>query len=124
MSIGLISLLGGRALSHRLQSSQSSTESLHKFPVDVRVVDLYGPHAMNDTLVVNYDDAIAAEVISNYPVDSYGWSVICDFFRIRVIGQRVVFILADGCNWGERPRLAAETCSQARPHAPSICFCN
>ena len=32
---------------------------------------------------------------------------ICDQFNIQVFPQRIIFAIADGCNWGEAPRNAA-----------------
>lgn len=32
---------------------------------------------------------------------------MCDQFFVRLLGNRTVFALADGCNWGPRPREAA-----------------
>jgi hypothetical protein len=40
-------------------------------------------------------------------------AILCDCFHVRAIGDRVIFALADGCNWGERPRAAAEKASKA-----------
>jgi len=33
--------------------------------------------------------------------------VVCDQYLIKILGNRIVFALADGCNWGARPREAA-----------------
>lgn len=33
---------------------------------------------------------------------------ICDRYGVRIYENRGIFVIADGCNWGERPKLAAQ----------------
>jgi hypothetical protein len=54
-----------------------------------------------------------ARTVATYPRQSRGWEVICDQFFVRVLGNRAVFALADGCNWGTPPRDAAIKATEA-----------
>lgn len=36
---------------------------------------------------------------------------ICDRFFVQMIRDRAIILVADGCNWGEKPRKAAEKAS-------------
>lgn len=38
---------------------------------------------------------------------------ICDSFRIHVYENAMIWCLADGCNWGERPKQASIKCVNA-----------
>lgn len=38
---------------------------------------------------------------------------ICDVFGVQVFANRTLVALADGCNWGEKPKKAAQTACQA-----------
>lgn len=50
---------------------------------------------------------VAGQTLASYPKGSLGWQVVCDQFKIRVMGNRVLFVLCDGCGWGPKPREAA-----------------
>ena len=67
-----------------------------------------GPNYNEETRV--YKKIIAARSISTYPnLQDIGRAgePICDFYYTRVFGSSTVLALADGCNWGEAPKLAA-----------------
>jgi hypothetical protein len=38
-----------------------------------------------------------------------GDNVWCDYFQVQVINQCALIAIADGCNWGVKPKKAAET---------------
>lgn len=41
-----------------------------------------------------------------------GAAYLCDAFRVRKAGNRLIFVLCDGCNWGARPREAAQVAAK------------
>lgn len=46
-----------------------------------------------------------------------GDNVWCDHFQVQVINQCALIAIADGCNWGSRPKKAAETaCKLTQEH--------
>jgi serine/threonine protein phosphatase PrpC len=74
-------------------------------------VDLIGP---GNTVGVGskggfgpHNSFISAECTVTYPKDSYPWMVVCDQYAVRVLGNRTVFALADGCGPGKTSREAA-----------------
>eukprot|EP01128_Nolandella_sp_AFSM9_P000306 TRINITY_DN10475_c0_g1_i1.p1 TRINITY_DN10475_c0_g1~~TRINITY_DN10475_c0_g1_i1.p1 ORF type:complete len:1344 (+),score=264.20 TRINITY_DN10475_c0_g1_i1:27-4034(+) len=79
----------------------------------VPVYEVLGPTDDNTRLFLQRGTHFAAETVANYPRDSGGWRVICDTFRVKAIGNRTLFALADGCNWGPRPRAASEAAGLA-----------
>lgn len=38
---------------------------------------------------------------------------ICDRFVIQMLPRRTIAIVADGCNWGRKPKIAAQRASDA-----------
>ncbi|XP_049850667.1 uncharacterized protein LOC126323719 [Schistocerca gregaria] len=77
-------------------------------------VDIKGPgDSDGHGAFVDYQDSISARTVSTYPRSCLGWSVICDQWHVRLLQNRVIFALADGCNWGNIPRLAALRATQA-----------
>uniref|UniRef100_A0A6B2KY14 PPM-type phosphatase domain-containing protein n=1 Tax=Arcella intermedia TaxID=1963864 RepID=A0A6B2KY14_9EUKA len=42
-----------------------------------------------------------------YPSTSGGSKIFCDRFHVKIVGDRTIFALADGCNWGDKSRLAS-----------------
>eukprot|EP01122_Echinamoeba_exundans_P014658 TRINITY_DN6681_c0_g2_i1.p1 TRINITY_DN6681_c0_g2~~TRINITY_DN6681_c0_g2_i1.p1 ORF type:complete len:1283 (+),score=254.92 TRINITY_DN6681_c0_g2_i1:130-3978(+) len=50
---------------------------------------------------------VCAECTVTYPKDSYPWMVVCDQYAVRILGNRTVFALADGCGPGKTSREAA-----------------
>lgn len=57
-----------------------------------------------------------AKVVSNYPLipgrPFREGDPICDRYYLKMYENRIVIALADGCNWGERPRKAAKRASK------------
>ena len=54
---------------------------------------------------------VACRSISTYPIINdlgRAGEPICDFYYVRIFGCTTVLALADGCNWGEAPKLAAK----------------
>lgn len=60
---------------------------------------------------VSYDN-ISANTSCTYPKYSIGYKIWCDAFAIKKVGERVFFSIADGCNWGNRPRRAAQAAAK------------
>jgi len=57
-------------------------------------------------------DQMCAQTISTYPAkhpkDLRDGDPVCDRYGYLSFGNRSFGVIADGCNWGERPRVAAE----------------
>lgn len=53
------------------------------------------------------DSLVCAECTVTYPKGSYPWQVVCDQYAIRVLGNRILFAVADGCGPGKSSREAA-----------------
>ena len=67
-----------------------------------------GPNFVERTRT--YKDIVAACSISTYPIlNDIGRAgdPIADYYYIRIFGSAIILSLADGCNWGEAPKLAA-----------------
>jgi len=45
--------------------------------------------------------------VSGYPDQPGGWQPICDNFVVEILQDWTIIALADGCNWGTKPRAAA-----------------
>ncbi|KAH3765555.1 cyclophilin B [Pelomyxa schiedti] len=61
---------------------------------------------------VSFHDVLCGRTISTYPMDTVKnermGDPVCDKFHIRLcIGGKAFLSLADGCNWGHRPKEAA-----------------
>jgi serine/threonine protein phosphatase PrpC len=71
-------------------------------------VEIEGPGMADGVGVkLNLHAQVAAQTLASYPKGSLGWQVVCDQFKIRVLGNRVLFVICDGCGWGPKPREAA-----------------
>lgn len=70
------------------------------------VTELCGPEKEKEGVLLSYKSHICAETIGGYPVASLG-AILCDRFHVKSFGDRTIFALADGCNWGLRARAAA-----------------
>lgn len=70
---------------------------------------LTGPD--HDESEQSYSSYACARAISTYPhppsKESRDGDPICDQFCLRIFKNRTIFSLADGCNWGIKPREAA-----------------
>ena len=58
----------------------------------------------------SYKEKVCAQTISTYPKRSElmrQGDPICDRFGFNTFQNRMVCVVADGCNWGERPKTAA-----------------
>jgi serine/threonine protein phosphatase PrpC len=51
---------------------------------------------------------IGGSSINNYPSNMLGGQINCDFFHSELHPDYVFSLIADGCNWGESVRLAAQ----------------
>ena len=63
-----------------------------------------------------YQDFAAARSVSTYPIlqgMGRAGEPICDYYYIRVFESATVLGLADGCNWGEPPKIAAKRAATA-----------
>lgn len=58
------------------------------------------------------DDRVYCRSLSTYsripssPTLRYG-DPVCDYYTVRICDERVISVVADGCNWGPKPREAA-----------------
>ena len=79
------------------------------------ICDLSGPDELEREM--SYCAVACARTISSYPhLPGYKrreGDPICDMFRVKLYDSRVLVALADGCNWGTRPRDAARAASSA-----------
>lgn len=68
------------------------------------------------------NDHICGRSISTYPkitlnkgtekeIKKRTGDPICDRFLVQLLQERTIAIIVDGCNWGEKPRKAAEQAS-------------
>jgi len=59
-----------------------------------------------------FQEQISTQTVSTYPLrgNTRQGDPICDRYGITVYENRIICVVADGCNWGERPRWAAEKC--------------
>ncbi|KAH3759474.1 1-phosphatidylinositol 4,5-bisphosphate phosphodiesterase delta-4 [Pelomyxa schiedti] len=78
-------------------------------------------HAPKSAIIGNFDSSISglqcllpsfcANVISTYPPSTTpGKQVgdpICDQYSVSLATDKIIFALADGCNWGDKPKNAA-----------------
>ena len=84
-------------------------QQLQRIESEIFLATISGPN-FNEH-VCSYRDYIAAISISTYPVlqgAGRAGDPICDFYYARLFGQGTIFALADGCNWGEAPKQAAQ----------------
>lgn len=79
---------------------------------DPTSVELLPSDRMDQGSYVHYKNCVAVETTGGYPAGTKGAQILCDRFMVRIIGDRTFFVLADGCNWGERPRAAAQKACQ------------
>lgn len=88
------------------------------------VTDFWGPKELGVEIEeVSVPMGIACKSVSTYPAGTQGAAVICDQYRIRKLGNRMVMVVCDGCNWGPKPREAARVaCEQFCDHLSSPIF--
>lgn len=74
-----------------------------------RTTLLTGPEP--DRSDATYLEVVAGKSISTYPFipgnPTRDGDPICDRFSVQVYENRLIACVADGCNWGEKPRAAA-----------------
>jgi len=73
--------------------------------------EIYGPETIPG-FEIKENENITGSTSVTYPAFSTGFKIICDRYHAKTIGNRSIFIVADGCNWGERPREAAIRATQ------------
>lgn len=80
-----------------------------------------------DDSPVYFGDYVYGRVVSNYPMKAtlqpdrtialdsviHMGDPVCDQFCVERYASATVFALADGCNWGNKPRMAANRASRA-----------
>jgi len=80
-----------------------------------RTLTLTGPEAERSDAA--YLDVVAGESISTYPFipgnPTRDGDPICDRFSVQIFENRLIACVADGCNWGEKPRAAAHKANAA-----------
>ncbi|KAH3758579.1 ABC transporter, ATP-binding protein [Pelomyxa schiedti] len=78
---------------------------------------LANPPNDSDPPMQTFEDVVCACTISTYPFDqetkSQMGTPICDQYNVTVYNDHVAFSLADGCNWGRAPRMAANKSTAA-----------
>lgn len=103
-------------LRYNFSTQRVPTVKLVDFGEFLAPIDLIGPGTINGTgLRLGHGaghSLVCAQNAVTYPKDSYPWQIVCDQFAVRLLGNRTVFALADGCGWGARSRLAATKASQ------------
>jgi len=71
------------------------------------------PAEGDEVLELSYKDIIASRSVSTYPWQEGApfrdGEPICDHVCVSVFPERLIVTLADGCGWGSKPRLAAES---------------
>lgn len=76
----------------------------------IELANIRGPPS--DESEQKYEDFISAKSISTYPKKGEGnkreGDPICDQYCLSHFSNRTIFSLADGCNWGDEPRNAAQ----------------
>jgi serine/threonine protein phosphatase PrpC/uncharacterized FlaG/YvyC family protein len=90
-------------------------------------VELTGSEVPSEGVRRLYSDIVCAQSVATYPRDSLGCQIICDWFKVRLFPRmnRAILAIADGCNWGMRPREAAQRACHAfveflsQPHIQS-----
>lgn len=88
--------------------------SVMEFMEADRYVNLSGPgDSDGNGGDAEFGGRVYAQTVASYPRICLGWDVVCDQWYVRLLGNRIVFALADGCNWGVKVRLAASTACRA-----------
>lgn len=85
-------------------------------PSTAQYEDLWGPSMVNEGCVKASDDPLVTAwcgTLATYPKGSVGAECLCDSFRVRRVGNRIAFVLCDGCAWGARPREASQVAAKA-----------
>eukprot|EP00013_Stygamoeba_regulata_P026753 CAMPEP_0177651744 /NCGR_PEP_ID=MMETSP0447-20121125/12724_1 /TAXON_ID=0 /ORGANISM="Stygamoeba regulata, Strain BSH-02190019" /LENGTH=829 /DNA_ID=CAMNT_0019154871 /DNA_START=49 /DNA_END=2534 /DNA_ORIENTATION=- len=66
----------------------------------------------DETKEQQYDKWVSARSVSTYPINKEtgvrNGDPICDQYNMIVYENRSIICVADGCSWGEKPRLAAK----------------
>ena len=71
--------------------------------------DWYGPKELGVEIEqIDLPLGVACKSTATYPKDTLGSEVICDQYRIRKLGNRMIMVVCDGCGWGVKPREAAK----------------
>jgi len=93
-----------------------SREKLQSTESEIFLASVVGPNY--DESIRVYKNLLAARSVSTYPsMDGVrAGDPICDYYFIRVFAQATIFSLADGCNWGEAPKQAAQRSSSCFVH--------
>jgi len=87
---------------------------LMEFMETDRYINLSGPgDSDGHGAEAEFGGRVYAQTVATYPKICLGWEVVCDQWYVRLLGNRIVFALADGCNWGQKVRLAASTACRA-----------
>eukprot|EP01105_Mastigella_eilhardi_P009533 TRINITY_DN224_c2_g1_i1.p1 TRINITY_DN224_c2_g1~~TRINITY_DN224_c2_g1_i1.p1 ORF type:complete len:1437 (+),score=327.44 TRINITY_DN224_c2_g1_i1:298-4311(+) len=96
------------------QQSELPNLLIYRPPTSEPLFMLSGPE---DEKMHFYRHAVAAQTISTYPVSTVDkirlGDPICDQYRVIVDHECVIFAVADGCNWGNKPKMAASNASTA-----------
>lgn len=108
--------VAGAELRYNYDADNVPNLKVSEFMETDRYVDLSGPHDV-DGHGAEADfmggAKVFAQTIASYPKTCLGWEVICDQWHVRLLGNRIVFALADGCNWGTKVRQAADAACRA-----------
>ncbi|EGG21549.1 protein phosphatase 2C-related protein [Cavenderia fasciculata] len=108
------------AQSGELQSSSSSSSSLSSSSIITHPIKpfttLFGPRTDVPEDSQSYSNSIYCKSGSSYPKHFTGrrqGDPICDRFKISIYREKVLVVLADGCNWGRLPYEAATNATNA-----------
>lgn len=95
-------------LKYNYDNEHVPTLKISKLKESQKAFELNGIHEESGAGINISQNNISARSIATYPKNSLGYDIICDQLYVKSIGNRVVFSLADGCNWGRGPRRAAQ----------------
>lgn len=108
--------VAGAELRYNYDADNVPNLKVSEFMETDRYVDLSGPHDSDGNGAdgeFQGGSKVYAKTVASYPKICLGWEVVCDQWHIRLLGNRIVFALADGCNWGTKVRQAADAACRA-----------
>lgn len=100
-------------LKYNYDNEHVPTLKISKLKEAQEAFELDGIHEGSGEGITLTKNNISARSIATYPRNSLGYDIVCDQLFVKTIGNRVIFSLADGCNWGRGPRRAAQNACTA-----------
>jgi len=76
--------------------------------------DIWGPEQLDEGCHITRPEiGISVGTRATYPRGTQAYNCLCDAFRIRRLGNRLIAVLCDGCALGRPAREAAQTAARA-----------